>query len=73
MERSKIPFNFQKKNLEQRRRVVRCTMHGVLAVGEELRQRPEGIFLVQVHKQDGGDLTHPLAVAHLLVKNRVQL
>lgn len=52
-------------------------MHGVLAVGEELRQRPEGVFLVQVHEQDGGDLTHPLAIAHLLVKtpekNRVQL
>lgn len=55
------------KHLEQRRR-VRCTVHGVLAVGEELRQRPEGIFLVQVHEQDGGDLTHPLAIAHLLVK-----
>lgn len=64
------------KNVEQRRR-VRCTVHGVLAVGEELRQRPEGILLVQVHEQDGGDLTHPLAIAHLLVKtpkkNRVQL
>lgn len=63
------------KNLEQRR--VRCTVHGVLAVGKELRQRPEGIFLVQVHEQDGGDLTHPLAIAHLLVKipekNQVQL
>lgn len=68
---------FRRKKLEQKRRVVRCTVHGVLGVGEELRQRPEGIFLVQVHEQDGGDLTHALAVAHLLVKtpvkNRVQL
>lgn len=42
------------------------TVHGMLAVGEELGQSPEGIFLVQVHEQDGSDLTHPLAVAHLL-------
>lgn len=42
------------------------TVHGVLAVGEELRQSPEGVLLVQVHEQDGRDLTHPLAVAHLL-------
>lgn len=64
------------KNVEPSRR-VRCTVHCVLAVGEELRQCPEGIFLVQVHEQDGGDLTHPLAIAHLLVKTpekkRVQL
>lgn len=43
------------------------TVHGVLAVGEELRQRPEGVLLIQVHEQDGGNLTHPLAIAHLLV------
>lgn len=41
-------------------------MHGVLAVGEELGQSPEGVFFVQVHEQNSGDLTHPLAVAHLL-------
>lgn len=67
MERSRIPLDdwkvFEKK-------VVMCTMHGVLAVGEELRQRPEGVFLIQVHQQDGGNLTHPLAVAHLLVQTR---
>lgn len=38
----------------------------MFAVGEELRQSPEGILLIQVHEQDGSDLTHPLAVAHLL-------
>lgn len=41
-------------------------MHGMLAVGEELGKGPEGILLIQVHEQDGSDLTHPLAVAHLL-------
>lgn len=41
-------------------------MHGVVVVCEELGQGPEGVLLVQVHEQDGGDLTHPLAVAHLL-------
>lgn len=44
------------------------TVHGVLAVGEELRQRPEGVFLIQVHQQDGSNLTHPLAIAHLLMQ-----
>ena len=42
------------------------TVHGVLGVGEELGQRPEGVFLVEVHEQDGRDLTHALAVAHFL-------
>lgn len=42
-------------------------MHGMLGDGEKLGQSPEGIFLIQVHEQDGSDLTHPLAVAHLLV------
>lgn len=49
----------------------------MLAVGKELGQSPEGVFLIQVHQQDGGDLTHPLAVAHLLggpqEKRQVQL
>lgn len=34
---------------ENEQRGVVFTVHGVLAVGEELRQRPEGIFLIQVH------------------------
>lgn len=42
----------------------------MLAVGEELGQSPEGIFLIQVHKQDGSDLTHPLAIAHLLGEHK---
>lgn len=46
------------------------TMHGMLAVGEELRQSPEGILLIQVHEQDGSDLTHTLAVTHLLGEER---
>ena len=46
------------------------TVHGMLAVGEELGQSPEGIFLVHEHEQDGSDLTHPLAVAHLLREHR---
>lgn len=41
-------------------------MHGVLAVGEELGQSPERVFLIQVHEQNGSNLTHSLAVAHLL-------
>lgn len=48
------------------------TVHCMLGIGEELGQSPEGIFLIQVHEQDGSDLTHPLAVAHLL-KRQVQL
>lgn len=41
-------------------------MHGVPLIGQQLRQRPEGVLLVHEHKQQGGDLTHPLAVTHLL-------
>lgn len=46
-------------------------VHGMLVVGKELGQSPEGILLIQVHEQDGSDLTHPLAVAHLRVVDRV--
>lgn len=46
------------------------TMHGVLAVGEELGQSPERVFLIQVHEQNGSNLTHSLAVAHLLGEHR---
>lgn len=46
--------------------LLSLTVHGMLAIGEELGQSPEGIFLIQVHEQDGSDLTHPLAVAHFL-------
>lgn len=49
---------------------LRLTVHGMLVVGKELGQSPEGIFLIQVHEQDGSDLTHPLAVAHLLGERR---
>lgn len=45
---------------------LQLTVHGVPIVGQQLRQRPEGVFLVHVHQQQGGDLTHALAVAHLL-------
>lgn len=41
-------------------------MHAVFLVGQQQRQRPEGVFLVHVHEQEGSDLTHALAVAHLL-------
>lgn len=44
----------------------RLTVHGVFLIGQQLRQGPEGVLLVHVHEQQGGDLTHPLTVAHLL-------
>lgn len=50
--------------------LLSLTMHGMLAVGEELGQSPESIFLIQVHEQNGSNLTHPLAVAHLLAEHR---
>lgn len=41
-------------------------MHCMFLVGEKLRQGPECILLVHVHQQNSCDLTHALAVAHLL-------
>lgn len=35
-------------------------------IGQELRQGPKGVLFVHEHEQQGGDLTHPLAVTHLL-------
>lgn len=46
--------------------VPRLTVHSVPFVGQQLRQGPEGVFLIHVHQQQGSDLTHALAVAHLL-------
>lgn len=44
----------------------RLTVHGVSLIGQQLRQGPEGVFLIHEHQQQGGDLTHPLAVTHFL-------
>lgn len=44
----------------------RLTMHGMFLIGQQLWQGPEGVFFVHEHEEQGGDLTHPLAVAHLL-------
>lgn len=41
-------------------------MHGVLLPGQESDQRPESVFFVHVDQQQSRDLTHALAVAHLL-------
>ena len=42
------------------------TVHGVLVIGQQLRQGPEGILLVQEHEQQSSHLTHALTVAHFL-------
>lgn len=76
---TRVSFSKRRVHIFDRSTIRRCallcvrlhsypslTVHGVLAVGEELGQSPEGIFLIQVHEQNGSDLTHPLAVAHLL-------
>ncbi len=44
----------------------RLTVHAVFLIGQQLWHGPKGVFLIHVHQQQGGDLTHPLAVAHLL-------
>lgn len=44
----------------------RPTVHGVLLSRQQPDQSPEGVFLVHVDEQQGCDLTHSLAVAHLL-------
>lgn len=46
--------------------VVIRTMHGVLLPGQQLDQGPEGVLLVHVDEQQGGDLTHTLAVSDFL-------
>lgn len=48
------------------REFVRVTVHGVLLSGQEFDQSPEGVLFVHVDEQQSGDLTHALAVAHLL-------
>ena len=45
----------------------RCvTMHGVLLPRQQSDQRPEGVLFIHVDEQQSCDLTHALAVAHLL-------
>lgn len=45
-------------------------MHRMFLIGEKLRQGPECILLIHVHQQNGCNLTHALAVAHLLQETR---
>ena len=47
-------------------------VHVVLWSGHELTEGPEGVLLrVEVHEEEGGDLGHALAVAHLRVEHAV--
>ena len=41
-------------------------MHGMFFVVHHLGQCPESILLIKKHEQDGDNLVHALAVAHLL-------
>ncbi len=41
-------------------------MHGMSVVVHQLSQCPESILLIKKHKQDGDNLVHAMAVAHLL-------
>ena len=41
-------------------------MHGMSFVVHQLGQCPESILLIKKHEQDGDNLIHVLAVAHLL-------
>lgn len=42
------------------------TVHRVFVSRQQFNQSPEGIFFVHVDEKQCCDLTHPLAVAHLL-------
>ena len=47
-------------------------VHVVLWCRHELTQGPEGVLLgVEVHQEEGRDLGHALAVAHLCVEHAV--
>merc|ERR1719282_1657099 len=47
-------------------------MHIVLWTGHKLRQCPEGVLVrVKIHEEEGSDLGHALAVAHLRVEHAV--
>lgn len=48
------------------------TVHGVLVSRQQLDQSPEGVLLVHVDEQQRRDLTHALAVAHLLQQEQTQ-
>lgn len=62
-----------KENPEHSEKGVHVTVHGVLLPRQQFDESPEGVLFIHVDQQQSCDLTHALAVAHLLQTHINQL